>query len=297
MKRQIAEFLGELAEEMGWEPELEDQRVRLEPQTTTPVGILNVRSKTNPEPPARTRVASSPPDLNTEVRHLRSSLNHLSSEVTHLRAEMARLKKLPAPPDSGRDDAPAAELKWTPTVAESKRVTSTPAGMGDVRPWPAHLVPQPDPEPASPTREAAVEKPVQGDPVAFEPSPEPVAVEPASEPVAVEPPREPVALEPPQEPVKAETAQDPLPVEALREPVSIDPLREPLPVETQREPVPVEPMREPLPVETQREPVPVEPLREPESQVRTEIDEDSPLELFPSEPTSAKDAGSVTTVP
>ena len=218
MKRQIAEFLGELAEELGWEPELEDQRVRLEPQTTTPVGILNISSRTEPELPARTRVASSPPDLNTEVRHLRSSLNHLSSEVTHLRAEMARLKKLPAPPDSERD-------------------ASTAAGMGDVRPWPAHLVPQPAPEPASPVREAVVEKPVQHDPVPVEPLPDPVPVEPP------------------------------------------------------RDPVPAEPLREPLSVEPLREPVSVEPLREPESAtpVPTEIDADSPLELFPSEPRSAKD--------
>ena len=201
MKRQIAEFLGELAEELGWEPELEDQRVRLEPETTTPVGILKIRSE--PEPPARTRVASSPPDLNTEVRHLRSSLNHLSSEVTHLRAEMARLKKLPAPPDSERDASTAAESKWTPKVAESKRVTPTAAGMGDIRPWPAHLVPQPAPEPASPAREAAVEKPVQHDPVPVEPLPDPVPVEPLPDPVSVEPPREPVPAEPLREPESA----------------------------------------------------------------------------------------------
>ena len=235
MKRQIAEFLGELAEELGWEPELEDQRVRLEPETTTPVGILKIRSE--PEPPARSRVASSPPDLNTEVRHLRSSLNHLSSEVTHLRAEMARLKKLPAPPDSERDASTAAESKWTPKVAESKRVTPTAAGMGDIRPWPAHLVPQPAAEPASPAREAAVEKPVQHDPVPVEPLPDPVQVEPLRDPVSVEPPQDPVQVEP------------------------------------------------------LREPVPAEPLREPESAtpVPTEIDADSPLELFPSEPRSAKD--------
>ena len=207
MKRQIAEFLGELAEELGWEPELEDQRVRLEPETTTPVGILKIRSE--PEPPARTRVASSPPDLNTEVRHLRSSLNHLSSEVTHLRAEMARLKKLPAPPDSERDASTAAESKWTPKVAESKRVTPTAAGMGDIRPWPAHLVPQPAPEPTSPAREAAVEKPVPHDPVPVEPLPDPVQVEPLPDPVSVEPP------------------QDPVPAEPLREPLSVEPLREP----------------------------------------------------------------------
>ena len=207
MKRQIAVFLGELAEELGWEPELEDQRVRLEPETTTPVGILKIRSE--PEPPARTRVASSPPDLNTEVRHLRSSLNHLSSEVTHLRAEMARLKKLPAPPDSERDASTAAESKWTPKVAESKRVTPTAAGMGDIRPWPAHLVPQPAPEPASPAREAAVEKPVPHDPVPVEPLPDPVQVEPLPDPVSVEPPQDPVpvepllSVEPPQDPVRS----------------------------------------------------------------------------------------------
>ena len=248
MKRQIAEFLGELAEELGWEPELEDQRVRLEPETTTPVGILKIRSEL--EPPARTRVASSPPDLNTEVRHLRSSLNHLSSEVTHLRAEMARLKQLPAPPDSERDAPPAAESKWTPTVAESKRVTPTEAGMGDVRPWPAHLVPQPAREPASP--------------VAL---PDPVPAEPLRDPVPVEPP------------------QDPVQVEPLREPVPTEPLREPLSVEPPREPVPAEPLREPVPADPLRDPVPADPLRDPP----TEIDADSPLELFPSEPRSAKD--------
>ena len=241
MKRQIAEFLGELAEELGWEPELEDQRVRLEPQTTTPVGILNISSRTEPELPARTRVASSPPDLNTEVRHLRSSLNHLSSEVTHLRAEMARLKKLPAPPDSERD-------------------ASTAAGMGDVRPWPAHLVPQPAPEPLRDS----------------------VPVEPPSVPVAVEPPRVPIPVEPLRDPVSAEPLREPVPVEPSQDPVQVEPLRDPISTEPPRDPVPAEPLREPLSVE---------PLREPESAtpVPTEIDADSPLELFPSEPRSAKD--------
>ena len=131
-------------------------------------------------------------------------------------------------------------------MAESKRVTPTAAGMGDIRPWPAHVVPQPAPEPASPAREAAVEKPVPHDPVPVEPLPDPVQVEPLPDPVSVEPP------------------QDPVPVEPLREPVPAKPLREPLSVE---------------------------PLREAESAtpVPTEIDADSPLELFPSEPRSAKD--------
>ena len=128
MKRHIAEFLGELAEELGWEPEFEGQRVVPERTVTGPVALHDMPSSNE------LRLQR----LDEEVRHLRSNVNHLSAETTQLRAEMARLKKLPAPPDA-RSGAPTA------------------AGTGgDVRQWPAHLLPKPAAKPEPPVTEAPV---------------------------------------------------------------------------------------------------------------------------------------------
>ncbi len=130
MKRQIADFLGELAEELGWEPELEEQRVRGEQQGVRPAGVHVQHSQQ--EPTGELGLNRSHSDLSAEVKHLRSRLIHLSAEVTQLRTEMARLKNLPAPPDAPRE-APAE------------------ASVAKVRPRPAHLVPKQTSESVPPT--------------------------------------------------------------------------------------------------------------------------------------------------
>ena len=86
MKRQIADFLGELAEEMGWAPQAP------EPRITPP--RLPASPSTTPRAPRQDDT------LRSEVTRLRGTVEHLSSEITNLRAEMARLRNLPAPPDA-----------------------------------------------------------------------------------------------------------------------------------------------------------------------------------------------------
>ena len=162
MKRHIAEFLGELAEELGWEPEFEGQRVVPERTVTGPVALHDMPSSNE------LRLQR----LDEEVRHLRSNVNHLSAETTQLRAEMARLKKLPAPPDA-RSGAPTA------------------AGTGgDVRQWPAHLLPKAAAKPAPPVTEAPVtEAPVTEAPVTEAPVTEaPVTEAPVTEAPVTEAP-------------------------------------------------------------------------------------------------------------
>ncbi len=176
MKRHIAEFLGELAEELGWEPEFEGQRVVPERHATSGSVAMHDTASSNDLRLQR---------LDEEVRHLRSNVNHLSSETTQLRAEMARLKKLPAPPDA---------LSSTPIA---------PGTGGDVRQWPAHLLPKPAaPEPAPPVREAVTGESAKNDAApaepAHEPDPEQEADEQKIEPEAPthSPPVEPPAIQP-----------------------------------------------------------------------------------------------------
>ena len=103
MKQQIAEFLGELAEELGWEPGPDEPRIRAEhvavPATPTPAPT------TEPSMTSQGHRDAPSGALNDELKNLRSSLNHLNSEVTQLRAEMARLKNMPLPPDARRRTA------------------------------------------------------------------------------------------------------------------------------------------------------------------------------------------------
>ncbi len=74
MKRQIAAFLGELAEELGWAPELEESRVR--PEET---GSENRTSERMPS--VVPRFASPVDILSAELKQLRKTVNHLGSEV------------------------------------------------------------------------------------------------------------------------------------------------------------------------------------------------------------------------
>ena len=237
MKRHIAEFLGELAEELGWEPEFEGQRVVPERTATGPVALHDMPSSNE------LRLQR----LDEEVRHLRSNVDHLGAETTQLRAEMARLKKLPAPPDA-RSGAPTA------------------AGTGgDVRQWPAHLLPKPADKPAPPVMAAPVaEAPVMAAPVIEAPVIEAPTVESAKKDTA-----------------PAEPARDPKPdPEPDPEPDS-DPDQERDGGKSEAEEKRIEP------------PVTQPVLATP---VATEVDNESPLELFPSEPRTATNAGASTPV-
>ena len=208
MKRHIAEFLGELAEELGWEPEFEGQRVVPERTATGPVALHDMPSSNE------LRLQR----LDEEVRHLRSNVNHLSAETTQLRAEMARLKKLPAPPDA-RSGAPTA------------------AGTGgDVRQWPAHLLPKPAAKPAPPVTEAPVT----------------------------------------EAPTVESAKKDAAPAEPARDP---DPDQERDGEKSEAKEKRVEP------------PVTQPVLATP---IAAEVDNESPLELFPSEPRAATNAGAST---
>ena len=228
MKRHIAEFLGELAEELGWEPEFEGQRVVPERTAPGPVALHDMPSSNE------LRLQR----LDEEVRHLRSNVNHLSAETTQLRAEMARLKKLPAPPDA-RSGAPSA------------------AGTGgDVRQWPAHLLPKPASKPAPPVTEAPVaEAPVTGAPTVESPKKDTAPAEPVRD------------MEPDADPDQERDGEKSEAKEKRIEPKA--PTHSP----------PVEP------------PVTQPVLATP---IAAEVDNESPLELFPSEPRSATNAGAST---
>ena len=224
MKRHIAEFLGELAEELGWEPEFEGQRVVPERTVNGPLALHDMPSSNE------LRLQR----LDEEVRHLRANVNHLSAETTQLRAEMARLKKLPAPPDA---------RSGTPTAA---------ATGGDVRQWPAHLLPKPAATPAPPVTEAPV-------------------------------PETPVTEAPTVESAKNDTA----PAEPFRAP---DPDQERDGDKWDAEEKRIEKI-----APTPSPPV-VPPVTQPvlATPIAAEVDNESPLELFPSEPRSAKNAGAST---
>ena len=220
MKRHIAEFLGELAEELGWEPEFEGQRVVPERHATSGSVAMHDMPSSNEMRLQR---------LDEEVRHLRSNVNHLSSETTQLRAEMARLKKLPAPPDA-LSSAPIA-----------------PGTGGEVRQWPAHLLPKPAPEPAPPAREAVTGESAKNE---------------KNDTTVAERVREP-------DPVQASNEEKQEADEQKIEPES--PTHSP----------PVEPPA-------------IQPVLA--TPIVAEVDNESPLELFPSEPrsASAKNAGAST---
>ncbi len=133
MKHQIASFLGELAEELGWEPELEDE-IRVKGETNEPAHKTAQKDARSSSHAAR---------LARDLRQLREKLEHLSSEVTELRAQMARLRGVPAPPDA----LPQPPVEWqdaappppalgpaAPSPALSSQIESA-----EDRPWPPRL--------------------------------------------------------------------------------------------------------------------------------------------------------------
>jgi len=80
MKHRIARFLGELAEELGWE------------------GAGHAAPAESWE--TRTQDARAFDVLSADVGRLRESVKHLTAEVAHLRAQIARLRPLPVPLDT-----------------------------------------------------------------------------------------------------------------------------------------------------------------------------------------------------
>ena len=119
MKRQIAAFLGELVEELGWAPELEEPRVR--PEETESAARTSGRM-----PSIAPRFASPVDILSAELNQLRKTVNHLGSEVTHLRTQLAKVRRMPIPPDA--EESSSSEMPMAPTPR---------SGSG-----PSHLVPE-----------------------------------------------------------------------------------------------------------------------------------------------------------
>lgn len=151
MKRQIAAFLGELAEELGWAPELEESRVR--PEETESAHRTSERM-----PSVVPRFASPVDILSAELKQLRKTVNHLGSEVTHLRTQLAKVRRMPIPPDA--EESSSLEMPLAP-----------PPRSG---PGPSHLVPETaDRIPASQQTAGAVDERVSVPPA----PPKPLRVE------------------------------------------------------------------------------------------------------------------------
>lgn len=141
MKHQIASFLGELAEELGWEPELEDE-IRVKGETNEPAQQTAQKDARSSSHAAR---------LARDLRQLREKLEHLSSEVTELRAQMARLRGVPAPPDAlpqppieWQDAAPPPPALGLGTPPAESPAAASPALSSQIesaedRPWPPRL--------------------------------------------------------------------------------------------------------------------------------------------------------------
>ena len=78
MKQQIAGFLGELAEELGWAPELEHARVR--PEMSKPARPQEPALLT-PDPGDLRSLATPVDRMRGELEQLRATVKHLGSEV------------------------------------------------------------------------------------------------------------------------------------------------------------------------------------------------------------------------
>lgn len=161
MKQQIAGFLGELAEELGWTPELEDARVkpeRSEPARPRQPGVLP------PDPPQDPNSLTTPVDrMRSELTQLRSTVKHLGAEVIQLRAQMAQLRHLPVPPDA-MDMKPSAgdinaalppprnDVPWAEVATQ---VSSSEAVEPEARPWPPRVASTPAAAPSVSERESS----------------------------------------------------------------------------------------------------------------------------------------------
>ena len=162
MKQQIAGFLGELAEELGWSPKLEHARVREE--TTQPEKKRPTVVTPDPQKLENLRSLATPADrLQAELNQLHATVKHLGSEVIQLRAQMAQIRSLPTPPDAPEIDELAPERVPSEPPATASRtvvepeveteavadVVQTNTAAPEARPWPPQLVPRPDVEPAA----------------------------------------------------------------------------------------------------------------------------------------------------
>ena len=131
MKQQIAGFLGELAEELGWAPELEQARVR--PEMSKPA---------RPQEPAI--LTPDPGDLRslaTPVDRMRGELEQLRATVKHLGSEV--------------DAASAVEI---PQI--NREGVSTAKGVEpDSRPWPPPLITKPAEEAVTDQANESVDQP------------------------------------------------------------------------------------------------------------------------------------------
>ena len=208
MKQQIAGFLGELAEELGWSPELEHARVREE--TTRPEKKRPTIVTPDPQKLENLRSLATPADrLQAELNQLHATVKHLGSEVIQLRAQMAQIRSLPTPPDAPEIDELAPErVPGEPPATASRTVVEpeveteavadvvqTETAAREARPWPPQLVPRPDVERAA---AVATDQTV--------PSTEPVK---AAAAVAVSEP----TAEPPSPPAEAASISTPTVVE------------------------------------------------------------------------------------
>ena len=155
MKQQIAGFLGELAEELGWAPDLDQARVR--PEMSQPE---QPQTPAVPAPdPRDLRSLTTPVErMRGELQQLRATVKHLGSEVTQLRAQMAHLRRLPVPPDADDPDVAeaagsgvevAAAAPVEPSRTDGEAVSTTEAGVPEARPWPPQLVTRPAAEAAA----------------------------------------------------------------------------------------------------------------------------------------------------
>ena len=152
MRQQIAGFLGELAEELGWAPDLDHARVK--PETSRPE-----RPKKSavimPDPQDLRSLATPVDRLRAELDQLHSTVKHLGSEIIQLRAQMRRL---PAPPDADvvDDVTPEIDVAAGPPHVDPdgterppiEGVSDTATAEPEARPWPPQLVPVPTAEPA-----------------------------------------------------------------------------------------------------------------------------------------------------
>lgn len=186
MKDQIAGFLGELAEELGWTPELEDARVkpeRSEPATRKQPTVLT------PDPGNPLSLTTPVDRMRAELVELRSTVKHLGAEIIQLRAQMAQLRHLPAPPDTSDMNVAVPPLHDDHSRTEVAMVSHSEAAEPEARPWPPKVASTPAAAAMLAVRESsdATEEGTEiGDGEAQQLEPPLPAVEPIPEPAEAE---------------------------------------------------------------------------------------------------------------
>lgn len=140
IKEQIAGFLGELAEELGWTPELEDARVkpeRSEPATRRQPAVLT------PDPRDPLSLTTPFDRMRAELVELRSTVKHLGAEIIQVRAQMAQLRHLPAPPDASDVNVAVPPPRDDHSRTEVAAVSHSEAAEPEARPWPPKVASPP----------------------------------------------------------------------------------------------------------------------------------------------------------